>query len=399
MVARRFSMEEDIRLLWEVVRQRPFHAPKNKVHSAWNDVAAAFNAGAKNADDGHVDVQGLLLRRRFDSILTLRREELRIGLTNKFFNATNNQRQRLLDACISLLDNREVDVRELERELEREQEAAAAPPVTVMAPKSTAKRVKRVKRSRKAKASPTSDKPMWRAFSAQEFVFMLRELLQQPPMSNEPTDFRLACANIAAKMRADPSFERPEVRDRSVYQALLRLINRRRQQLKSNSIACFTDDVDCNERDLLTDRWIQLEDALEKEQRFSLPAPANGLMSLTTGSTGTQPPDSEAEAAMATNNRVDDDKESVHMLRLRLEAERRVREHALRVEEELHAREVRATKSWLRQTELAILRLEREAEQEVHVEIAKAVAEGISTGVAAILGMVSAANTLDTQTV
>ncbi|KAJ0395176.1 hypothetical protein ATCC90586_001937 [Pythium insidiosum] len=265
-----YSVEDDVLLLREIMRSKPFSAGHGKIMKAWDAAAAQINAC--EAFERKIPTDrgpGKVVSFRFYYLLDMRRQERSLDVTNRDVSAAHKEREDLLDGLLELTQ-RQAAVH------------SSAEPSTV-----------------------------------KDHVYILREVVDRPPMLLARNKVTSTWEAIARKMRSIPDFSKPQVTGEIVRRLVRQLI-----------------------------------------------APN--------------------EANRSPKKQKLDDR-AVEMMKLRLNAEARVREHELRVREQRRVQEQRRMELEDRQAGLEQARQELAAEHNAQVQVAKAVAEGISTGIAAIL--------------
>ncbi|KAJ0395177.1 hypothetical protein ATCC90586_001938 [Pythium insidiosum] len=392
------TAHDDLLLLREVVRTKPFlRTNRENVAAAWDAVAASLDTMGLLREKGR---SGMALKERYDYLVTMRRKERERDVTQCHMSAAHREREGLVDICIALAENQERVMTEAETGTEAESETTAT-------------------------AATEADKLPRRHrlhYTVRDHIHILREVLSRPPFLADRGEVQKTWDAIAETVRANSDFSKPTATGRQIMTATDKLVAVRRLQLQRNESLMGMGEDYC-EREMLVDRWIHLIDAFTRAQAgrrsklglmstaaYEEKAAANGKAANdqridrdddeSTDDSAPQndtlpkpsavrqrPSETETESPRKKQRRDDGGDESVEMVRLRLEEEDRRREYELRVSEQRFAREQWEKELEIRQAELNLARQQRAVERNAQVQVAKAVAEGIATGIAAIVAM------------
>ncbi|KAJ0393620.1 hypothetical protein P43SY_004250 [Pythium insidiosum] len=370
-----YSVEDDVLLLREIMRSKPFSAGQGEIMKAWDAAAARINAC--EAFERKIPTDrgpGKVVSFRFYYLLDMRRHERSLHVTNRDVNTAHKEREDLLDGLLELTQ-RQAAVH------------SSAEPSTV-----------------------------------KDHVYILREVVDRPPMLLARNKVTSAWEAIARKMRSIPDFSKPQVTGEIVRRLVRQLIAIRQSQLQANRTLSDVDDLH-REREQLLDECIRRIDDRGKERAIlNLKAQSDQKQEKPKQSASKQAlepcvdngPESESASSSDASGAESNERQSrrnatavrplpqpneanrspkkqklddraVEMMKLRLNAEARLREHELRVREQRRVQDQRRMELEDRQAGLVQARQELAAEHNAQVQVAKAVAEGISTGIAAIL--------------
>ncbi|GLE03554.1 hypothetical protein PINS_up012456 [Pythium insidiosum] len=400
-----FSADDDVLLLREAVRLKPFMESERGCEPVWSRVGTTLSANKSfRRKFGSTKSPHSLMRYRFRFLMDMRREEQARGGSQRHVSAAHREREDLLDTCLAL----------------------------------------------------EKDKPTYR-FSMRDHILILRATVSVFSRRSRGSSQDNWDA-VAKEVRSQPLFSKPTVNGKAVQRVVEGLKTKLRRRGSGSGAPV---DADHQERAELLDRFIEIINgqsnaltatrltkrqpkadaaakATNRQSKADVPStPAEQVATIRPKRVTRRPQrlveqddvagiesrgsgDSESEftvseddecesdwSAQQPNKRaveeqtpvnsiskkqkIEDDPDTVEMIRLRLEADARRREHELRVAEQRAMQVEWQQEVAERRAALEQARQERvTANRDVQVQVAKAVAEGISTGIAAILPLLKA---------
>ncbi|GLE03553.1 hypothetical protein PINS_up012455 [Pythium insidiosum] len=203
-----YTIEEDVLLLRESLRLKPFMETARIAAGIWCDIAKNLNACEDFLSKyPSVTAGGRLTLSRFKQLLQLRRQQLeRKVASQRRKSKLHAERETLLDTCLSLMEQRPVH-------------------------------------------------PSAQHYTVHDHVLILREVVVNPPQIHQRHVGRSLWDDIVKKMREHPEFSKPTVNVQSAQRVVRDLIDMRRKQWHRNESLSHVD-ADHREREKLLDQCI-----------------------------------------------------------------------------------------------------------------------------------------------